>query len=1100
MRKSFTFLTSIFAVLLCLSLTAFAQRTTGDIQGTVTDPNGAVVPGASVTLTGKDVGFNRTVTADDNGVYRVNQIPPGTYTVTVAAISGFAAQTKENVQVSINNLTTTDFKMGIAASATVDVTGEGVLVDATETKAQTNLTAREIDALPKATGFTSLLKTTVAVRPEPLGGQFSINGATGPENSFQIDGQEVQNFATGMINTNQDIPYQAVQELQVKSSGFEAEFGGATGGVITAVTKSGSNQWRGEFGVNFNTQELNAGPRPTYSLFTGLTPATGETVPGSTQGLEVRPLNRDKGTNFYPVASLGGPIIKNKLWFFGIHAPRIVNEERTTNFISGFGPTRAPTNFSSALIALGATNPQTYSRKTTYNYSQIRLDASPINSVRLSSSYTWNPIVQDGNLAGGTYVLGSPGTGFDTSGHLRQGADFAQFQGGRQNANSFRLEGTWTPTSHLVLLGRYTRGFQNEKLGSYGVPFIPQFVCQNVPAAVTATAGCAQGFVNVGSNSVLLKNVSLRTTYDAQATFLFNGWGRHELKGGYQNSTIFNDIDSGNKGPGRTYLFYTDPADATQRYRCFDPSVTYIQWNITSGNTYPCPANSIGTGVTYQFSSFGNAENKAHTLFVQDKWQIGNRLTLNLGLRTEQENIPSFAENSINLKFNWMDKMAPRLGVAYALTGDGKTKISAFYGRFFDRLKFSLPQGSFGGQFYHVSYFHILSTAPAYTNYTVGSLHGSYEFPGGGQCPNPAGSLYLCDQDYRIPSNAIGGDIFDSGAVDPNVKPYRQSEATFEFQREVMRSSVFTARYLWRNLDQTIEDIGIPTAAGEAYVIGNPGTGLAADLYKQLGYNKSPKAVRKYNALQVEYDTRWVRNLNLNLNYTLSKLKGNFSGLASPDEVSVATGVGRSTTPNTNRDFDEPWVGFTASGAEALGILPLDRTHVFKASGTYTWDWWASKANSTDISFFTTAESGTPITTFVNIMGIPIPETKRGDRGRLPMFTQTDLSLTHRYRFGRDDRFTAAFDLNFINVFNENAVVAVNQNKHSSNMNLSAGLINGCGSIVCATNFLTSNGVLTQYAARETAIGVPLARNIAFLQPIAYQDPRTVRFGFRLLF
>src|SRR3982750_294378 len=106
MRKSFTFLTSIFAVLLCLSLSAFAQRTTGDIQGTVTDPNGAVVPGASVTVTGKDVGFNRTVTADDNGVFRVNQVPPGTYTVSIAAISGFAAQTKQAL-VSINNTTTT---------------------------------------------------------------------------------------------------------------------------------------------------------------------------------------------------------------------------------------------------------------------------------------------------------------------------------------------------------------------------------------------------------------------------------------------------------------------------------------------------------------------------------------------------------------------------------------------------------------------------------------------------------------------------------------------------------------------------------------------------------------------------------------------------------------------------------------------------------------------------------------------------------------------------------------------------------------------------------------------------------------------------------
>src|SRR4029079_14516247 len=132
-------------------------------------------------------------------------------------------------------------------SAVVDVTGEGVIIDTTDTKAQSNISAREIEALPKGTGFTSLLKTTIAVRPEPLGGQFSINGATGPENSFIIDGQETQNFATGLINTNQDIPYQALQEIQVKTSGFEAEFGGATGGVVNGVTKSGSNEFHGEF-------------------------------------------------------------------------------------------------------------------------------------------------------------------------------------------------------------------------------------------------------------------------------------------------------------------------------------------------------------------------------------------------------------------------------------------------------------------------------------------------------------------------------------------------------------------------------------------------------------------------------------------------------------------------------------------------------------------------------------------------------------------------------------------------------------------------------------------------------------------------------------
>jgi hypothetical protein len=581
---------------------------------------------------------------------------------------------------------------------------------------------------------------------------------------------------------------------------------------------------------------------------------------------------------------------------------------------------------------------------------------------------------------------------------------------------------------------------------------------------------------------------------------LFHGFGSHELKGGFQHSTIFNDVASGNAGKnaGRTYLYYADPANPTDPYRCFVPSTTYVQWGINSGNTYPCPADSIGTGVTYQFATFGNATNTADNFFVQDKWQIGGRLTLNLGLRDEQEKIPSFAGNSINMSFPWSSKIAPRIGVAYGITSDGKTKISAFYGRFFDRMKFALPQGSFGGQFYHVSYFYIHSGTAAYTNYTVGSLAGTYGFPSGGQCPNPAGSQYLCDQDYRIPSNAISQDIYNNGGIDTKIKPYRQSEYTVEFQREVMRSSILTARFLYRNLDQTIEDIGIPAAAGEAYIIGNPGYGLAAQLYTSLGYNKTPKAVRNYKALQVEYETRFIKNLNLNFNYTLSRLWGNYSGLASPDEA-TAGGGGRSTTPNTNRDFDEPWVGFTASGQEAIGILPLDRTHVFKATGTYTFDWWHNGANSTDASFFTTAESGTPLTTFVNIMGIPIPETKRGDLGRSPVFTQTDVNITHRIKFGRENRYTLAMDFNVINVFNENHVIAINQNKTGGSLNLASSLINSCATILCATNYLTTNGVLSQYSTWATGVG-PKALNIDFKQPWAYQETRSVRFGFRFIF
>jgi hypothetical protein len=1118
MTKNVTYFSTILAVMLLLALSAIAQRTTGDIQGTVTDPNGAVVPGASVTITGKDVGFNRTVTADNNGVYRVVQIPPGTYTVTVAGISGFTSQTKNNVQVSVNNLTTTDFTLTASTAVSVDVTGEGALIDATDTKAQTNISASQIEALPKGTGFTSLLKTTVAVRPEPLGGQFTINGATGPENSFLVDGQETQNYYNGLLNTNNDIPYQAVQEIQVKTSGFEAEFGGATGGVVQAITKSGSDSFHGEFGMNISSQKWNAGPRPVLS--NQLIQSLGDTG----QYFEYLPQKRDAGTVTIPTLSVSGPIIKGKLWFFAIQNPRIIETTRTTNFVTngvvnGVRGPHLPAAITNPLVLqYGGTTTQTASERTTYHYSNIRIDAAPTDKLRVFSSFTWNPIVDKGALLGGTYVIGQPTA---DANYGKQGADLFALGGGRQNSNNFRVEGTYTATNNLIVNARYTRAFQNQKLGGYGLTNAPRVICQSfqsIPggassATLLANSGCGfTGFQSNRSNDVINRNISIRTSFDANATFLANLAGHHEFKFGWERSDILNDISSGTAlAGGRAYLYYGRTT--------FRPQDTFVQWNINAfpgaaGGIWPTPTlpagvSIIGTGVNYQFASNGKATDKANVLFVQDKWQPSSRLTFNLGVRIEDEQIPAFNNNAIDLKWGWGDKIAPRLGVAYDLTGDGKTKISAFYGRFFDRLKFALPQGSFGGQFYHVSYFYILSNAPGYQNYTVATLHGNYTFPNNGVCPinngtTAGGTAYVCDQDYRIASNVQGADPLLNGAVDPNVKPYQQSEATVEFQREIMKSSVITGRFLWRNLDHVIEDTGIPTDAGEAYVIGNPGEGLAAQIYQQLGYNKAPKAQRTYKAVQVEYDSRYFRSLSFNANYTWSRLFGNYSGLANPDEL-TAGGAPR-LDPNVSRGFDEPWVGFTASGQPDNGLLPLDRTHVFKASGTYSFDWWRSKTNDTDFSFFYTLESGTPRTSFVNIFGIPIPQTKRGDLGRTPAFSQTDINISHKYRFGRDLKYAVAVDLNVINLFNQDIPLAFNQNVSSGYFALDQTDVVASGSTVDAVNVLTSHGVLSQYTTGvqnwAVANGVPAAwaSNVSFGRPITFQEPRSIRLGFRFMF
>jgi hypothetical protein len=133
-------------------MAAFGQRTTGDLEGKVTDPNGAVVPNVSITLTGVTVGFKRTVQSNDEGEFRIQQVPIGTYKITTVAASGFAAATVENISVSVEKVTVVPVKLGITtATTTVDIAASDMaaVIDPTASKVQTNITPQMIQQLPK---------------------------------------------------------------------------------------------------------------------------------------------------------------------------------------------------------------------------------------------------------------------------------------------------------------------------------------------------------------------------------------------------------------------------------------------------------------------------------------------------------------------------------------------------------------------------------------------------------------------------------------------------------------------------------------------------------------------------------------------------------------------------------------------------------------------------------------------------------------------------------------------------------------------------------------------------------------------------------------
>src|SRR6185503_5108313 len=362
---------------------AFGQETTGSIEGNVKDTAGAFVPNVTLTITnagasssgttttGTGSGFKRTITTNDEGFFRILQVPPGVYDVVTTASGGFGEARYENVAVTIGQTTQLSLTLKPGSSVTtVDIVASDVApVDTTNNAIQTTISAQKIELIPKGTGFTGLLKTIPGTRPESRTGGFSVDGASGGENVFVIDGQEVTNYRTGTLNETYNIPTQLVQEVQVKSTGFDALYGGATGGGVSVVTRGGGNEYHGEFGIQFEPAKFNGTPRPLLTRFTSGAVSTNNFV----QTSEYFKTVKNGGTNTFPTANLGGRIIRDRLWFFGSYTPQLFRTEVDTPYF---------TNLPAAQRTFIAT--EHYARTRKYEYAFGRLDANPFNSLRLT--------------------------------------------------------------------------------------------------------------------------------------------------------------------------------------------------------------------------------------------------------------------------------------------------------------------------------------------------------------------------------------------------------------------------------------------------------------------------------------------------------------------------------------------------------------------------------------------------------------------------------------------------------------------------------------------------------------------------------------------
>jgi len=926
MRKSTL---GVLLSLLLVAWPALAQEQRGSIEGVVKDNTGAVLPGVTVEAKNVSQGGSVNTATDANGVYRFPSLATGVYEVT-ATLTGFAPAKLGNIEVRLGQVKSVELAMRVGGVAeSLQVTAEAPLIDVKQNSRQTNITSEKIELLPHGRDFTTLVTQAAGANNEQKMGGLSVDGASAAENRYIINGVETTQLVHG--TSGQDMISDFVEEVQVKSSGYTAEYGGAMGGVVNVVTKSGTNALRGLGLFSFQGDATEA--HRNQSLRISLTDVN------KAEHIEYP---EDSYKRYEPAISLGGPIAQNKMWFWGAYQPVIT-----------------PTNRTVTLSATG--QPVSVDQK---NYVQgftgnVTNQVSDSLRTRVSYLNSWNK--QDGLLPAldGTDVAGTNYTKAST-----------------YPVWSLAAQGDWvvSPKMFISIRGGYFLQDQHDS----NVTEQPQFVFRNSSNVglldVPLSLQHPSGFTSIPSNSKVEFDKRTRAQFQADSTIYGNMGGQHQIKFGVQLDRIAENVLSGNSRP-----------------------VVRINWDVPLSGVrgkygyYEVRSNAIdhGKGIITQ----GDIHSWSTGLFVQDAWTINNKLTINAGLRTENEKVPTYQIGDdipkFGIEFPFKDKIAPRIGFAYDLKGDGKWKAFGSWGLFYDVFKLELPQGSFGGQKW-ISYYYTLDTADWPNLVTSG-------------CPTACPGTFLRSTDFRKPS-------FGADSLEPNLKPMRMQEATFGLDHELNATMAIGIHYVHKQLDRVVEDTGSLDADGnESYIIANPGEGLTELAFTGVAL---PKPQRDYDSVEVKFDKRPSNNWSMSASYLWSRLYGNYAGLGQSDED------GR-VDPNVGRNYDYPLMMFTGDGKPNYGILATDRPHQFKGQLIY------QAPFGTSFGGFEYVASGTPVTREMGVLptsNYAVQYLGRGSDGRTPVYSQTDVQVQHDLKFAGNRVLT--FNFTVLNLFDQRTVTS----------------------------------------------------------------------------
>ncbi len=838
LRDSIFDLSHLLRLCACLVLTAsFAhaqsQATTGNIEGRVLDPNGAAVPNAAVTAKNEATGLEKTATTDDDGNYRLTFLQPGAYTITTAGVQGFQSTALQGVQVSVGGKTTLDVSLGVGLDKlAINVAADAPVVETSRTSVSTTVNERDIENLPVSgrnyLDFATL--TPGVIRDPSRQGDLSVGGQKGTLNSLQVDGADNNNtfFGQAFGRTGVRPPYQfseeSVKEFQVNQNGFSAEFGRAGGAVINVVTKSGTNQFHGGGFEYFRDESLNANA-PNLKGLQGADFDAGRRLNNNR-----RPPQQINQFGF----RFGGPIVKNRAFFFGTYDGQ---RQDLPNVVE-------PPNLGGQSAAI---------------QSLIRPRLNPYQISRNQDVYlvkTDITIDQDNQLSLRFNKQNFTGVNNEFTGALA-----AEEHSGDSLARTTTFSGTLASTLSPSVVNEFRF----------------QFARDREPG--TANSDLPETQINTGNGFLLLgrNNFSPRETTIKRSQVIDNVSyvrGRHNFKVGVDANfdSIFNFFPGFFAGQ-YTFNSYAD-------FQRNAPSAFQQRFALPGTNGATSRPNSTDFAV-----------------FTQDDWRVTSKLTLNLGARYDFQRLqrpplrnPDPVLLAANLDTSRQpsdnNNLAPRVGFAYDVRGNGKSVVRGGYGIFYGRTTAIMLGTAHTGNGIQTTGI-TLSSAAAIVAAGLTYPNVLSAIPTGLTPPRP--DIFVFAPDYA--------------------QPYVQ-QARLGFEHEVFANTSVSVTYLFFkgvHLSRT-RDINllapVQTTAtgfnGQSYTVERfPSAGATTALQFTsttplrpfVNYNRinlfESTANSRYNGLAIQLQRRFARGFQLLANYTYSKAKDD-----RPDQTAVVPGGG----------------------------------------------------------------------------------------------------------------------------------------------------------------------------------------------------------------